>query len=100
MHTFKAHSTYQISGRGVVFCGPSPFEFQRDKSMDEFAGEWQIDHPDTNGKVFRVIGVESHCLLTIREGALIGLMVEERGQPNVAVERQDRTRDCPPRTAG
>lgn len=81
MQTFKATVSYCINGRGVVYAGPSPFEFQRDKSLEAFAGEWQIDHPDTTGRVFRVVGVESHCLLTIRKGEPIGLMVEECSHP-------------------
>ena len=83
MRTFKTDGSYSIAGRGVVYTGASPFEFQRNKSLDAFSGEWQIDHPDTTGRVFRVVGVESQCLLTIREGAPIALMVKECSQPNV-----------------
>lgn len=81
MRTFKATGSYEITGRGTVYVGESPFEFMRDKSLEAFSGSWLIDHPDTKGKTFRVVGVESHCLLKISEGAPIGLMVQEYNLP-------------------
>jgi hypothetical protein len=29
-----------------VYCGPAPTEFERADAMADFAGPWEIDHPD------------------------------------------------------
>jgi hypothetical protein len=76
MKKFHADCTYKITGRGTVYCGLAPAEFERSESLAAFAGPWEIDHPDASGQVFRVVGVESHCVPTIRAGSLIGLLVE------------------------
>lgn len=80
MKKFHADGTYQIAGRGTVYCGPAPTEFERADAMAAFAGPWEIDHPDAAGQVFRVVGVESHGVATIRAGSPIGLLVEPWGQ--------------------
>lgn len=76
MKKFHADDTYQLAGRGTVYCGLSPMEFDRSDALVAFAGPWEIDHPDAAGQVFRVVGVESHYLPTIRSGSPIGLFVE------------------------
>ena len=74
---FKAKGAYQIRGVGTVWYGPSPFDFLRKDFLEAFAGKWRIDHPGAFGKVFRVTGVESHCVPRIRTGDQIGLVVVE-----------------------
>lgn len=90
MKTFHADGTYQIAGRGTVYCGIAPVEFERSDSLAMFAGPWKIDHPEAAGQVFRVVGVESHCVPTIRAGSPIGLMVEPWGQPNAELTSPQR----------
>lgn len=92
MQRFHADSTYQLAGRGTVYCGLAPTEFKRANSLAAFAGPWEIDHPDAAGKVFRVVGVESHCVPTIRAGSPIGLLVEPWGQPNARANLTDTAR--------
>lgn len=74
--TFKVDDTYRSAGRGTMYCGLAPFEFERSESLAAFDGPWLIDHPDTAGVIFRIIGVESNCIPTIRAGSTICLMVE------------------------
>lgn len=63
---------------GTIFTGPAPFDFWRDERDDRFYEEqWQINHPDAVGKLYRVKGVESYAIRLIRRGAPIGLLVEE-----------------------
>lgn len=78
MRTFKAYGTYYITEHGTVYLGFSPFRFQRERALEAFSGEWQIDHPDTIGKVYRVKAIECHCVLTIRAADPIGLMVDRK----------------------
>jgi hypothetical protein len=74
---FKAIGIYQLPKKGMIYYGYAPFTFERSKSLLAFSGQWEIDHPEAIGKVFRVVGVESHCIQTIRAGATIGLLVEQ-----------------------
>jgi hypothetical protein len=83
MKKFHADGTYQLAERGTVYCGPAPAEFERVDALAAFDGPWEIDQPDAAGRVWRVVGVESHCVPTIRAGSPIGLLVEPWGQPNV-----------------
>ena len=82
MKKFHADSTYQIAGRGPVYCGVAPTDFYRGDSLAAFEGPWEIDHPDASGQVFRVVGVESHCVHMIRAGSPIGILVEPWCHPN------------------
>ena len=91
MKKFHADGTYQLAGRGTVYCGPAPTEFERADSLAAFDGPWEIDHPAAVGQVFRVVGVESHCVQTIRAGSPIGLLVEPCGQPNAELSGTARS---------
>ena len=79
MRVFTPHTRYACN-LGTVYVGPSPFEFERDAAMGAFEGAWKIEHPDTAGRTFRVVGVETRCLQTVRKDEQIGLLVEECGE--------------------
>ena len=71
---------YHIAGRGDVYYGPAPFNADKTKEEDMerfFKMPWVISHPDAKDKLYRCKGVESYALQWIREGAPIGLLVEE-----------------------
>ena len=87
MKKFHADGTYQLAGRGTVYCGLAPVELERTDLLASFAGPWEIDHPDADGQVFRVVGVESHCVPTIRAESPIGLLVEPWDKPQVLAQR-------------
>ena len=66
---YKSLDSYEIKGRGTVF-------------MVENDKDRQTDNTGLIGKVvtidnvfYKVKGVESKCMLTIRKGDLIGLLI-------------------------
>lgn len=91
MNKFHVDSTYQMAGRGTVYCGPSPIEFERANALAAFAGPWEIDYPGAEGQVFRVVGVESYCMLTIRAGYPISLQIEKL-QEQIPESASDRSK--------
>ncbi len=46
--------------------------------------QWHGKEVLIDGKRYRVVGVESFCTITIREGTAIGLMVEECQKENIS----------------
>ena len=78
IHRFAATEHVEVTGRGTMWAGYSPFKWRRDLGVLAWAGLWMIDHPDADpNKIYRVVAVESHCLMVIRQGARIGLVFEE-----------------------
>jgi len=75
----KDAEKYEVRGQ-PVYAGPSPFTFDKGNPDDMarlMQRPWVISHPDAAGKLWKVTGLESFAIQTIREGSSIGLMVEE-----------------------
>lgn len=80
LNVFKALDKFEISGGGVVYTGYAPFSFDKDSLTDMAAiydRPWAILHPDTEGKLQRCTGLETHSINRIKQGAPIGLRVVE-----------------------
>lgn len=78
LRLFKAEDRFELAGRGTVWTGPCPFRWNKDGGLDAWKGEWLISHPEADHtKTFTVVGVDSFCLQTIREGSPVGLLVKE-----------------------
>lgn len=74
MNEFIAGDCFIVRGE-LVFSGYSPIRcHNRDNALNDFRAlePWTI-----NGKLYRIIGVESFALPSIFLGAPIGLMVKE-----------------------
>ena len=70
MRQFKAEDWYDIKGRGRVASVLNDEEYERD-TRHLFGEVVSID-----GQTYRVLGVESYAIQTIRKGMPIGLWVE------------------------
>lgn len=82
MNHLQASDKYVLRGK-TVFVGPSPFAFDNNsQGMKRFYDEpWLISHPDARkDHAYKCIGVERHCLLKLREGSMIGIMVEDANE--------------------
>ena len=69
---FISHSSYTVNGR-QCFSITNPTTTER----SDLGRQWHGKEVLIDGKRYRVVGVESYCIITIREGMTIGLMVEE-----------------------
>ena len=72
---FDATGRYEIKGRGVIFTGPSPFDFDDWQVFTKTP--WVISHPEAKSCLYRVTGVERYALDHISRGMPIGLLVDE-----------------------
>jgi len=70
MREFKSENWYDIKGYGRVAGVLNDEEYARD------SGHMIGEIVSIDGQTYKVRGVESHALGTIRKGALIGLWVE------------------------
>ena len=75
MREFTSEGSYQVNtakhGTITVWNTRTPETFEKDS-------RWLIDETVLlDGRQVKVCGIEAWCLKTIREGALIGLWVEE-----------------------
>lgn len=70
MRSYHANDWFDIKGRGRVAEVRNDEEFQRDK------GHLIGEVVEIDGKQYKVLGVESYALATIRKGSPIGLLVE------------------------
>jgi len=80
--TFHAVDAVHVPGRGLIFTGPWPISGVIDQRSEQNAlyhatrQPWRIVHPKADpDQLYRVRGVEAHCLPTLREGAPVGLLV-------------------------
>lgn len=71
MNCYKSEEQYNIKGRGNVFVVRNQVTQKREELSKSLLGkEVEID-----GVLYKVKGVESHCVPIIIKGAPIGLMV-------------------------
>ena len=81
----NAADKFELKGRGTVFAGPAPFAFDKTKPEDMerfYKMPWVISHPDARDQLWRVIGVESWAIDSIRQGAPIGILVKPWEESN------------------
>lgn len=70
---------FEIAGRGIVYSGKAPFDFDRNNQEDMnrfYKMPWVISHPDAKDKLWRVKAIESWALNKIGKNSPIGLLVE------------------------
>lgn len=86
MRHFTAEAWYKVAGRGDVASVRNDEEYENGKG--HLVGEKVL----IDGQVYTVKGVEAYCLMTIRRGSPIGLLVaERRSTPPTTVERDSVT---------
>ena len=76
----RCEGKYTISNDRTIYSGPTPFSFDKESQEDMdrmYKVPWVISHETTRDKLYKVVGLESFAMRYIREGTMIGLMVEE-----------------------
>ena len=81
----KDADKFELKGRGTVFTGSAPFDFDKTKpeDMDRFYKmPWVISHPDAKDRLWRVVGIESWAIAFISQGSPIGILVKPWDESN------------------
>lgn len=73
---FEAQDSYEIEGRGTVYTGPSPVEFENTPEGKKklFNERWFV--PTVHPFDFRLKGIETFAISTISKGMAIGVLLE------------------------
>lgn len=84
LRLFKADDRFVIQGKGVVYTGPCPIIWDKNKDgLLAWNGQWLISHPKANhNRTYKIKGVESFCLAVIGEGSPIAILVDEPEGPS------------------
>lgn len=70
LRTYDPLTTLPFRGKTIIFV-KCPFTMPRDELLENLGGFCNI-----GGSTVEVVGIESFCIHTIREGLEIGLIVE------------------------